>query len=179
MQQRYLELLRRLAKLTATWPACAQIDECSNGKIPRVNLSVKLSVLVRALRSARPEHRSDGRERLEELLREAARLDAAVTVDMEQYAFKDLTLAIFRSVLAEDGVSRASLRGDCAASLPTDSPRGRERVWCAGRAGKIGASACVWSKAHIGTARLPGPSRRAGRFPYFSTRPRPMPTMSG
>jgi RHH-type proline utilization regulon transcriptional repressor/proline dehydrogenase/delta 1-pyrroline-5-carboxylate dehydrogenase len=41
-------------------------------------------------------------ERLRELFREAARLAAAVTVDMEQYAFRDLTLAIFRGVLEED-----------------------------------------------------------------------------
>jgi RHH-type transcriptional regulator, proline utilization regulon repressor / proline dehydrogenase / delta 1-pyrroline-5-carboxylate dehydrogenase len=39
--------------------------------------------------------------RLRQLLREAARLGAAVTVDMEQYSFKDLTLAMFRSVLEE------------------------------------------------------------------------------
>ena len=45
MQQRYLELLRRLSKLSATWPACAQIDDSPNGKLPRVNLSVKLSSL--------------------------------------------------------------------------------------------------------------------------------------
>jgi Proline dehydrogenase. len=32
------------------------------------------------------------------LFREAAKLDAAITVDMEQYAFKDLTLEIFRGV---------------------------------------------------------------------------------
>ena len=101
MQQRYLELLRRLAKLTATWPACAQIDESSNGKIPRVNLSVKLSSLCARFDPLDPNTEATVRERLKELLREAARLDAAVTVDMEQYAFKDLTLAIFRSVLEE------------------------------------------------------------------------------
>ena len=41
------------------------------------------------------------RERLRPLFREAARLKAALTVDMEQSAFKDLTLAIFRDLLEE------------------------------------------------------------------------------
>ena len=47
------------------------------------------------------------RERLRLLFREAAKLDAAITVDMEQYAFKDLTLEIFRGVLAEEEFSAA------------------------------------------------------------------------
>ena len=45
MQQRYLELMRRLAAASAKWPDCPQIDHSPNGKIPRVNLSVKLSSL--------------------------------------------------------------------------------------------------------------------------------------
>jgi RHH-type proline utilization regulon transcriptional repressor/proline dehydrogenase/delta 1-pyrroline-5-carboxylate dehydrogenase len=101
MQQRYLDLLRRLAKVSETWPPCAQIDESPNGKIPRVNLSVKLSSLCARFDPLDPNTEVTVRERLRELFREAARLGAAVTVDMEQFTFKDLTLAIFRSVLAE------------------------------------------------------------------------------
>ena len=47
------------------------------------------------------------RERLLPLFREAARLNAALTIDMEQYAFKDLTLEIFRSLLEGSEFSRA------------------------------------------------------------------------
>src|SRR6266545_4311552 len=101
MQQRYLDLLRRLAKISEGWPWCAQIDESSNGKIPRVNLSVKLSSLCARFDPLDPNTEATVRGRLRELFRETARLGAAVTVDMEQYAFKDLTLAIFRSVLGE------------------------------------------------------------------------------
>src|SRR6185295_4415719 len=43
MQQRYLDLMRRLAAVSAKWPGRPQIDDSPNGKIPRVNLSVKLS----------------------------------------------------------------------------------------------------------------------------------------
>jgi RHH-type proline utilization regulon transcriptional repressor/proline dehydrogenase/delta 1-pyrroline-5-carboxylate dehydrogenase len=102
MQQRYLDLLRRLAKVSQGWPPCAQIDESPNGKIPRVNLSVKLSSLCARFDPLDPNTEETVRERLRELFREAARLGAAITVDMEQYAFRDLTLAICRSVLEED-----------------------------------------------------------------------------
>jgi len=107
MQQRYLELLRRLSKLSATWPACAQIDDAPNGKLPRVNLSVKLSSLCARFDPLDPSTESIVRERLRLLFREAAKLGAAITVDMEQYAFKDLTLEIFRGVLAEEEFSAA------------------------------------------------------------------------
>ena len=122
MRQRYLELLRRLAKLTATWPSCAQIDESTNGKIPRVNLSVKLSSLCARFDPLDPNTEATVRERLKELLREAARLDAAVTVDMEQYAFKDLTLAIFRSVLAEPEFHERPYAAIALQAYLTDSP---------------------------------------------------------
>jgi RHH-type proline utilization regulon transcriptional repressor/proline dehydrogenase/delta 1-pyrroline-5-carboxylate dehydrogenase len=101
MQRRYLDLLRRLAGISEKWPACAQIDESPNGRIPRVNLSIKLSSLCARFDPLDPNTEVIVRERLCELFREAASLSAAVTVDMEQYAFRDLTLAIFRSVLEE------------------------------------------------------------------------------
>jgi RHH-type proline utilization regulon transcriptional repressor/proline dehydrogenase/delta 1-pyrroline-5-carboxylate dehydrogenase len=102
MQARYLDLLRRLTKVSAGWPECAQIDDSLNGMIPRVNLSVKLSSLCARFDPLDPHTETVVRERLRELFREAAKLGAALTVDMEQYAFKDLTLEIFRSVLAEE-----------------------------------------------------------------------------
>ena len=102
MQQRYLDLLRRLVKTGESWPRVAQIDDSPRGKIPRVNLSVKLSSLCARFDPLDPNTEATVGERLRELLREAARLQAAITVDMEQYAFKDLTLEIFRAVLEEE-----------------------------------------------------------------------------
>lgn len=102
MQQRYLDLLRRLARAAATWPSIAQIDDSPQGKLPRVNLSVKLSSLCARFDPLDPHSETTVRERLRELLREAAQLGAAITVDMEQFAFKDLTLEIFCGVLAEE-----------------------------------------------------------------------------
>ena len=102
MQRRYLDLLRRLAAESESWPACAQIDDSPKGKIPRVNLSVKLSALCARFDPMDPNTETTVRQRLRELLREAGRFGAAITVDMEQYAFKELTLEIFRDVLAEE-----------------------------------------------------------------------------
>ncbi len=101
MQQRYLDLLRRLSVVTERWPTSGQIDESDNGKVPRVNLSVKLSSLCARFDPLDPSTEATVRRRLRELLREAANVKAAITVDMEQYAFKELTLEIFESVLAE------------------------------------------------------------------------------
>jgi RHH-type transcriptional regulator, proline utilization regulon repressor / proline dehydrogenase / delta 1-pyrroline-5-carboxylate dehydrogenase len=106
MQKRYLELLRRLASISASWTVNRQIDESPNGPIPRVNLSVKLSSLCARFDPLDPATESVVHERLRELFREAARLDAAVTVDMEQSAFKDLTLEIFRGVVEESEFDR-------------------------------------------------------------------------
>lgn len=102
MQARYLDLLRRLAKASAVWPALPRIDNGPNGPLARVNLSVKLSSLCARFDPLDPSTETVVRDRLRQLFREAARLGAAVTVDMEQFAFKDLTLEIFRGVLEED-----------------------------------------------------------------------------
>jgi RHH-type proline utilization regulon transcriptional repressor/proline dehydrogenase/delta 1-pyrroline-5-carboxylate dehydrogenase len=102
MQQRYLDLMRRLAAASAKWPVCPQIDDSPNGKIPRVNLSVKLSSLCARFDPLDPNAEVVVRRRLRELLRQAAQLGAALTVDMEQNSFRELTLEIFRGVLAED-----------------------------------------------------------------------------
>ncbi len=102
MQQRYLQLMRRLATVSAKWAPCAQIDASSQGDIPRVNLSVKLSSLCARFDPLDPSTETVVRQRLRELLRQAASLGAAVTVDMEQNGFRELTLEIFRGVLEQD-----------------------------------------------------------------------------
>ena len=99
MQRRYLNLLQRLAPVAKKWPSLPQIDSDARRDLPRVNLSVKVSSLYARFDALDPDTEKAVCERLRLLLREAARLGAAITVDMEQYAYKDLTLAIFRSLL--------------------------------------------------------------------------------
>jgi RHH-type proline utilization regulon transcriptional repressor/proline dehydrogenase/delta 1-pyrroline-5-carboxylate dehydrogenase len=102
MQNRYLNLLRSLSGTAPAWPSRPQIDESPSGPIPRVSLSVKLSSLCARFDPLDPETEAIVRQRLRSILREAARLDAAITIDMEQYAFKPLTFEIFRALLEEE-----------------------------------------------------------------------------
>src|SRR5437773_8775088 len=79
------------------------IDRDHLGPLPCVNVSVKLSSLYSQFDPIDPEGTSRAvLARLRPILRLARRQHAFVNVDMEQYAFKDLTLRIFREVLDED-----------------------------------------------------------------------------
>ena len=62
---------------------------------------MKASALCARFDPLDPDSEKTVQERLRPLFREAARLNAALTLDMEQYSFKDLTLAIFRGLLDE------------------------------------------------------------------------------
>jgi RHH-type proline utilization regulon transcriptional repressor/proline dehydrogenase/delta 1-pyrroline-5-carboxylate dehydrogenase len=102
-QRQYLELVQGLAHSVNAWPEQPLTDCDHAGHIPRVNVSIKLSALVSDFRPIDPEGTRDAvAERLRPLLRSARQHHAYLHVDMEQYAFKDLTLDIFRHVLAED-----------------------------------------------------------------------------
>src|SRR5437870_8723777 len=101
MQQRYLELLQRLAPVANKWPSLPQIDSGPPGHIPRIDLSVKVSSLYARFDPLNPDTKAVVQDRLHVLFREASRLGAALTLDMEQYAYKDLTLEIFRGLLEE------------------------------------------------------------------------------
>jgi RHH-type transcriptional regulator, proline utilization regulon repressor / proline dehydrogenase / delta 1-pyrroline-5-carboxylate dehydrogenase len=102
-QQAYLELISGMAPQVNQWPENVQIDCDEHGPIPRVNVSLKLSALYSQFKPIDPRGTSEGvKARLRPLLRAAREHDAYVHVDMEQYAYKDLTLEIFKQVLMED-----------------------------------------------------------------------------
>lgn len=102
-QQSYLDLLDGLAPVVNGWPEHDRLDCDPVGHVPRVNVSIKLSALVSHFRPADAAGTAAAvKERLRPLLRKAQSLQAYVHVDMEQYAYKDLTLEIFRQTLNED-----------------------------------------------------------------------------
>jgi RHH-type proline utilization regulon transcriptional repressor/proline dehydrogenase/delta 1-pyrroline-5-carboxylate dehydrogenase len=101
-QQQYLNLISGLAAQTDEWPEDCQIDNDHLGPIPRVNVSLKLSALCSHFRPIDPVGTTDEvLSRLRPILRAAREHGAYVHVDMEQFAFKDLTLDIFQQVLME------------------------------------------------------------------------------
>jgi RHH-type proline utilization regulon transcriptional repressor/proline dehydrogenase/delta 1-pyrroline-5-carboxylate dehydrogenase len=101
-QRTCLEMIRGLAGPLANEPEIPLIDRDDHGPIPRVNLSIKLSSLTPHFD---PIHREATIERvgtrLRPILRDARELGAYIHVDMEQYAYRDLTIDLFREVLTE------------------------------------------------------------------------------
>ncbi|MDB5352210.1 MAG: NAD-dependent aldehyde dehydrogenase [Planctomycetota bacterium] len=119
-QSTCLELLRGLAgplNLAAEVPL---IDRDHDGPIPRVNLSLKLTSLTTEFDAIHAETTQDRvLSRLRPILRTAREVGAFVNVDMEQYAHKDLTYEIFRTVLSEPEFRDWSNAGIvCQAYLP-------------------------------------------------------------
>src|SRR5262245_23535027 len=101
-QQAYLELIDGLCETVNAWPEIPLIDREPAGPLPRVNVSIKLTGLYSQFDPIDPEGTSRAvRERLRPILYAARRQHAFVNLDMEQYAFKDLTLRIFREALSE------------------------------------------------------------------------------
>ena len=99
---RYKEILETLCEETPSWPERPALEETPYGKTPRVNLSVKISSLYSQLDPIDPEGSIDAvKERLRPLFRLAKERGAFINIDMEQYKYKDLTYATFKSLLEE------------------------------------------------------------------------------
>ncbi|MCC5617460.1 L-glutamate gamma-semialdehyde dehydrogenase [Nostoc sp. CHAB 5836] len=101
--ERYLELMQQLVEASKNWSAIGAIDEADGERIPKVQVSVKLTAFYSQfdpLDAKGSEERVSDRIRI--LLRRAKELGAAVHFDMEQYAYKDITLSILKKLLLEE-----------------------------------------------------------------------------
>ncbi|MEZ4460637.1 MAG: L-glutamate gamma-semialdehyde dehydrogenase [bacterium] len=99
---RYDEILDTLIRETAGWKENPQLEKASWGRVPRVNVSVKVSSLYSQIDPIDFDGSiSQMKDRLRPLFRKAMQNGAFVNLDMEQYAFKDLTIALFKSLLDE------------------------------------------------------------------------------
>ena len=102
-QQAYLNLINELAPLVDNWPHDELLDHDDHGAIPRAQVSLKLSALYSRFKPIDPEGSSEGvKKRLRPIFRAARKRHVHVHVDMEHYAFKDLTLQIFKEICSED-----------------------------------------------------------------------------
>ena len=103
-QGEYLRLIDGLSQASAYWPVADSIDRDESGNvIPPVNVSVKLSSLFSQFDPIDPAGTSEMvRSRLRPILRMAKERGAFVNIDMEQYAYKGVTLRIFKEVFAEE-----------------------------------------------------------------------------
>ena len=100
---RYLELMTQLSQAANKWSSVPQIDEAEGEQLPRVQVSVKLTAFYSQfdpLDVKGSQQRVS--ERIRTLLRCAQQLGVAVHFDMEQYTYKDLTIAILKELLMEE-----------------------------------------------------------------------------
>lgn len=99
---RYLELMTQLSQSSQSWPRVESIDRAGTEDLPRVQVSVKLTAFYSQF-DPLDEQGSQARvgDRIRLLLRRAQELGVAVHFDMEQYAYKDITLAILKQLLLE------------------------------------------------------------------------------
>lgn len=101
-QQEYLTFVDGLSREVNDWPEVPVIDTDPYGPIPRVNVSIKLSSLYSQFDPIDPEGTSRAvKDRLRPILDLARRRHVFVNLDMEQFAFKDLTIRIFQEILSE------------------------------------------------------------------------------
>ena len=72
------------------------------GNSPRVNVSIKTSAMYSQMNACAFEHSIEkSKERLRPILRRAMKAGAFVNLDMEHHGIKDLTLALYRSIMEE------------------------------------------------------------------------------
>jgi RHH-type proline utilization regulon transcriptional repressor/proline dehydrogenase/delta 1-pyrroline-5-carboxylate dehydrogenase len=101
-QSQYLRLVDALPGRVAELPEDALIDRDARGSIRRANFSIKLSSLFSQFDPIDPRGTTDAvAQRLRPILRLARERGAFVNLDMEQFAFKNLTIEIFKSILGE------------------------------------------------------------------------------
>ena len=101
--EQYQQILETLIEETSDWPERNKLEQASFGSIPRVNLSVKISSLYSQLDPIDFDGSvEEVKERLRPLFRLAKENGAFINLDVEQFHYKDLTLAVFKSLLEEE-----------------------------------------------------------------------------
>jgi RHH-type proline utilization regulon transcriptional repressor/proline dehydrogenase/delta 1-pyrroline-5-carboxylate dehydrogenase len=102
-QRKYLALIETLPARIADFQDDPLIDRDANGPIPRANISLKLSSLYSQFDPLDPEGTTRAvTARLRPLLRMARKNGAFINFDMEQSAYKEITLHIFKTIFVED-----------------------------------------------------------------------------
>jgi len=123
--QRNLDVLDTVAAALAERPEPAFSDRAADGHtLPRLNLSVKISALTPEVHPADPDRSLAALKlRLRPILRRAREVGAFINFDMESYKLKDLTLALFKSILEEDEFHREPAMGIALQAYLRDGER--------------------------------------------------------
>ena len=121
---RYREAITSLAAAAAGWPATPLLEADHLGPLPRAQVSIKLSALYSQFDPIDPEGCYTAiAGRLRPLLRLAAGLPVGITFDMEQYAWKDLTIGIVKRLLLEEEFQQYPYASIALQAYLTDTER--------------------------------------------------------
>ena len=103
--QRYQELLELLPPKVAPWSQDPSLDSSQAGDVPRVNISIKLTSFYSQLDPLDFEgSRSALLSRLRPLFLKAKQAGAFMNIDLERYAYRDLTHAVFSDLALDEGL---------------------------------------------------------------------------
>jgi len=99
----YMDLIDGLQAATAAWQPVATVDDSAWGPLPRVNLSLKITSLYSQIDPIDFAGSVTAvKNRLRPIVRKAQAAGAALTLDLEQFRYRDLTYAVFTELLDED-----------------------------------------------------------------------------
>jgi len=102
-QKGYIELIEQLTEQAKTWQKVPEIDTADGENIPQVQVSVKLTAFYSQFDPLDPQGSKEKVcDPIRTLLRRAKEVGAAIHFDMEQYVYKDITLAILKELLLEE-----------------------------------------------------------------------------
>jgi RHH-type proline utilization regulon transcriptional repressor/proline dehydrogenase/delta 1-pyrroline-5-carboxylate dehydrogenase len=117
------EALEGLVSVYRKLPDRPLLEHDSSGRIPRENLSVKVSALTPLLRPDAPERgKRDAAGRLRDLLRRARELDAHLHIDMESFDSREAVTELVLELLAEDEFKHGPSAGLVLQAYLRDSP---------------------------------------------------------
>jgi proline dehydrogenase len=123
------EALEGLVDVYRKLPARPALEADSAGRIPRENLSVKVSALTPLLRPDAPElGKRDAAVRLRDLLRRARELDAHLHIDMESFDSREAVTDLVLELLSEDEFRDGPSAGIVLQAYLRDSPELCERI---------------------------------------------------
>jgi RHH-type proline utilization regulon transcriptional repressor/proline dehydrogenase/delta 1-pyrroline-5-carboxylate dehydrogenase len=123
------EALDGLVDVYRRLPERPNLEHDSSGRIPRENLSVKVSALTPLLRPDAPElGKRDAAGRLRELLRCARDLDAHLHIDMESFDSREAVTELVLELLSEPEFKDGPSAGIVLQAYLRDSPELCDRI---------------------------------------------------
>lgn len=103
--KRYLDLIDNLADEAAKWPADDVIDRNHLGPIPRTNVSLKISAMFSQIDPVDVRGSVDAlKRRVFPLFQRAKEKNVFLNVDLEQWAYHDITYDLFEEIVTHPDI---------------------------------------------------------------------------